>query len=159
MVSQLTALSCNRFTNDERQCNPVKNFVSKNAYYNDISNFQAVDRKGTFKVEYLQKIEREVQEKWSVEKVYEIDAPAEPRSSSDEKYLTTFPFPYMNGRLHLGHTFSLSKNEVRIANFLALKLTLTCYVFYFLYSLVFGIKDSRVRNAYGRLVSIVPVCR
>lgn len=74
--------------------------------------WQAVDRKGTFKVEYLQQIERDVQAKWEAEKVYEIDAPAEPRQSADEKYLTTFPFPYMNGRLHLGHTFSLTKNEV-----------------------------------------------
>lgn len=77
-------------------------------------NLKAVDRKGTFKVEYLQQIEREIQQKWADEKIYEIDAPAEPRSSPDEKFLTTFPFPYMNGRLHLGHTFSLSKNEFGI---------------------------------------------
>lgn len=63
-------------------------------------------------MEYLQKIEREVQAKWAAEKVHEIDAPVEPRQSADEKFLTTFPFPYMNGRLHLGHTFTLSKNEV-----------------------------------------------
>lgn len=73
----------------------------------------AVERKGTFKVEYLQKIEHEVQEMWKKEKIHEIDAPKEPKKS-DEKYLCTFPFPYMNGRLHLGHTFSLSKVEFSV---------------------------------------------
>lgn len=75
--------------------------------------FQAVvDRKGTFKVEYLQKIEEEVQQKWELLKINEIDAPADPKKSADEKYFVTFPYPYMNGRLHLGHSFSLSKADV-----------------------------------------------
>ncbi|XP_055386112.1 leucine--tRNA ligase, cytoplasmic [Condylostylus longicornis] len=72
------------------------------------------ERKGTFKVEYLQKIEREVQANWEKEKIFEIDAPLEPRKSVEEKFLVTFPFPYMNGRLHLGHTFSLSKAEFAV---------------------------------------------
>ncbi|XP_063701981.1 leucine--tRNA ligase, cytoplasmic [Culicoides brevitarsis] len=71
----------------------------------------APDRKGTFKVEYLQNIEKQVQEKWEKEKIYELDAPQKPRSREDEKYLVTFPYPYMNGRLHLGHTFCISKAE------------------------------------------------
>lgn len=75
--------------------------------------FQAtIDRKGTFKVEYLQKIEQDVQQKWESLKIFESDAPSAPKKSVDEKFLVTFPYPYMNGRLHLGHTFSLSKAEV-----------------------------------------------
>ncbi|XP_011294281.1 leucine--tRNA ligase, cytoplasmic [Musca domestica] len=74
----------------------------------------AVERKGTFKVEYLQKIEEEVQQRWEKEHLHETDAPLEPRKSLDEKFMVTFPFPYMNGRLHLGHTFSLSKAEYAI---------------------------------------------
>lgn len=55
-----------------------------------------------------------MQAKWEAEKIYEEDAPLEPKKDSDEKFFATFPFPYMNGRLHLGHTFSLSKCEVSI---------------------------------------------
>ena len=33
-------------------------------------------------------------------------------SCSCEKFICTFPYPYMNGRLHLGHTFTISKCEV-----------------------------------------------
>nr|XP_036222723.1 leucine--tRNA ligase, cytoplasmic [Bactrocera oleae] len=73
-----------------------------------------VERKGTFKVEYLQQIEREMQQRWENEHVHETDAPVEPRKSLDEKFFVTFPFPYMNGRLHLGHTFSLSKAEFAV---------------------------------------------
>lgn len=73
--------------------------------------FQAtLDRKGTFKVEYLQDIEKKVQAKWDNEKIFEMEAPED--GKPHEKFMCTFPYPYMNGRLHLGHTFSLSKCEV-----------------------------------------------
>ncbi|CRL00851.1 CLUMA_CG014102, isoform A [Clunio marinus] len=74
----------------------------------------AGERKGTFKVEFLQKIEKEIQERWEKEKIHDSNAPVAPKKSLDEKYFVTFPYPYMNGRLHLGHTFSLSKAEFSV---------------------------------------------
>lgn len=76
--------------------------------------WQAVERKGTFKVQYLLKIEKEVQAKWEAAKMYEENASLQDKKSPNEKFFATFPYPYMNGRLHLGHTFSLSKCEVYI---------------------------------------------
>ncbi|XP_058810679.1 leucine--tRNA ligase, cytoplasmic [Phymastichus coffea] len=72
------------------------------------------ERKGTFKVEYLQNIERVAQQKWNDMKITEVDAPSHPKKKSGEKFLATFPFPYMNGRLHLGHAFTLSKSEFAV---------------------------------------------
>ena len=33
---------------------------------------------------------------------------------NDSKYMVTFPYPYMNGYLHLGHAFSMSKAEFQV---------------------------------------------
>ena len=57
----------------------------------------------------LQKI---AQKRWADEKCFEQDAPAPGApDEKQEKHFVTFPYPYMNGMLHLGHTFSLSKTE------------------------------------------------
>ncbi|MEE6479503.1 hypothetical protein FKM82_012270 [Ascaphus truei] len=72
------------------------------------------ERKGTAKVDSLKKIEKEIQAKWEVEKVFEVNASDTQSQNSKGKYLVTFPYPYMNGRLHLGHTFSLSKCEFAV---------------------------------------------
>ncbi|ORM40002.1 Leucine--tRNA ligase [Babesia sp. Xinjiang] len=45
---------------------------------------------------------------WQEGRVYEASVPT---SRSVEKYFCTFPYPYMNGRLHIGHAFSMSKAE------------------------------------------------
>uniref|UniRef100_A0A8C8DWF7 leucine--tRNA ligase n=1 Tax=Oryzias sinensis TaxID=183150 RepID=A0A8C8DWF7_9TELE len=74
-----------------------------------------MERKGTAKLDYLRKIELDIQEKWEKEKTFERDAPTTVGESSNKnKYFVTFPYPYMNGRLHLGHTFSLSKCEFAV---------------------------------------------
>ncbi|XP_040855077.1 leucine--tRNA ligase, cytoplasmic [Ochotona curzoniae] len=72
------------------------------------------ERKGTAKVDFLKKIEREIQQRWEAEKVFEVNARDAEQQASRAKYFVTFPYPYMNGRLHLGHTFSLSKCEFAV---------------------------------------------
>ncbi|RVE52289.1 hypothetical protein evm_003079 [Chilo suppressalis] len=86
------------------------------------------DRKGTFKVEFLQEIEKKVQERWDKEKIFEVEAPVD--GKHHEKFMCTFPYPYMNGRLHLGHTFSLSKCEFA-ARYYRLKGRMTLFPFGF----------------------------
>ncbi|XP_012693255.1 leucine--tRNA ligase, cytoplasmic [Clupea harengus] len=73
------------------------------------------ERKGTAKLDYLRKIEEEIQQKWDEAKVFESNAPTTLGECKDKKkYFVTFPYPYMNGRLHLGHTFCLSKCEFAV---------------------------------------------
>ncbi|XP_041049891.1 leucine--tRNA ligase, cytoplasmic isoform X1 [Carcharodon carcharias] len=73
------------------------------------------ERKGTAKVDYLKRIEKDIRKKWEENKLFEIDAVEQGSAESSEpKYFVTFPYPYMNGRLHLGHTFSLSKCEFSV---------------------------------------------
>uniref|UniRef100_A0A8C6KXZ5 Leucine--tRNA ligase, cytoplasmic n=1 Tax=Nothobranchius furzeri TaxID=105023 RepID=A0A8C6KXZ5_NOTFU len=74
-----------------------------------------MERKGTAKLDYLRKIELEIQDKWEKERAFEKDAPTTiGESTNKNKFFVTFPYPYMNGRLHLGHTFSLSKCEFAV---------------------------------------------
>eukprot|EP01035_Chromulina_nebulosa_P063560 gene63560-86943_t len=64
------------------------------------------DPKSFVRRDHLLEIEKRMQKKWEDQRVYEVDV-----DESKEKYLITFPYPYMNGRLHLGHAFSLTKAE------------------------------------------------
>eukprot|EP00915_Cephaloidophora_sp_WS-2016_P003446 GHVH01004616.1.p1 GENE.GHVH01004616.1~~GHVH01004616.1.p1 ORF type:complete len:1085 (+),score=195.82 GHVH01004616.1:74-3328(+) len=57
--------------------------------------------------EYVRDIEKSIQAYWSDNHIGD----AEP-IEGQEKYFITFPYPYMNGALHLGHCFSLTKPEI-----------------------------------------------
>ena len=70
--------------------------------------------RSTVRRDLLHDIEARAQAKWEETKAFEEDAPAE-GTWDGGKYLVTFPYPYMNGRLHLGHAFSLTKAEFSVA--------------------------------------------
>eukprot|EP01104_Vermistella_antarctica_P006421 TRINITY_DN17121_c0_g1_i1.p1 TRINITY_DN17121_c0_g1~~TRINITY_DN17121_c0_g1_i1.p1 ORF type:complete len:1099 (+),score=351.70 TRINITY_DN17121_c0_g1_i1:38-3334(+) len=72
-----------------------------------------------WKRDHLVTIQNEVQAKWEAAKVFEQDAPitgdaADFEKQHDEKFMATFPYPYMNGKLHLGHTFTISKADFAV---------------------------------------------
>ncbi|KAJ3029257.1 UNVERIFIED_CONTAM: cytosolic leucyl tRNA synthetase [Siphonaria sp. JEL0065] len=67
--------------------------------------------KSFVKLNALKDLETAAQKRWDHDKAFEVDAP----STKQPKFMATFPFPYMNGRLHLGHSFSLSKVEFSVA--------------------------------------------
>lgn len=76
---------------------------------------EKTDRRDT-----LVDIEKKYQKLWAEEKQFEINAPTieeDPTDDAEElrrkhpKYFSTMAYPYMNGILHAGHSFTLSKVE------------------------------------------------
>lgn len=55
-------------------------------------------------------IEQKWKQKWADEKIFEANP------NDREKFFVNFPFPYVDGPLHLGHTFTLTRLDV-IARF------------------------------------------
>lgn len=60
--------------------------------------------RGTAKRDALLANEVEVQKLWAEQKAYYADPDA-----TKESFLVTFPYPYSNGHLHIGHGFSVTK--------------------------------------------------
>ena len=65
--------------------------------------------KSTVKLDFMRNVEVEAQKLWNDTKVFELDPIS---GDNSNKFFATFPYPYMNGKAHIGHSFSLSKLEV-----------------------------------------------
>jgi hypothetical protein len=68
----------------------------------------------------LKALEKKYQDRWQSERLFEVDAPTQEqvtglsKAEIQQKYpkwFGNYPFPYMNGSLHLGHAFTISKIE------------------------------------------------
>ena len=56
--------------------------------------------------DHLREIEARVQKQWEESKLFEANV-----DLTRPKFFLNFPFPYMNGKLHIGHAFSGTKAE------------------------------------------------
>jgi leucyl-tRNA synthetase len=57
-------------------------------------------------MEFLRKIEEKWQKTWEETRIFESDPDQKKR-----KFFVTFPFPYINGPNHVGHTFTASRTD------------------------------------------------
>ncbi|CAE6474929.1 unnamed protein product [Rhizoctonia solani] len=81
---------------------------------------QTLELPKTAKRDFLVELEQKYQKAWQDNNVFQTDAPHDselgdltPDALREKfpKWLGTFPYPYMNGSLHLGHGFTISKIE------------------------------------------------
>ncbi|KAH3759269.1 leucine--tRNA ligase [Pelomyxa schiedti] len=76
----------------------------------------------TAKRDKLTAIEKSIRDEWEAAHLHEADAPVVASSSTGgtdaaslpPKFFANFPYPYMNGLLHLGHTFTVTKAEFAV---------------------------------------------
>ncbi|KAG9778317.1 Leucine-tRNA ligase, cytoplasmic [Exophiala dermatitidis] len=87
-----------------------------------VSSANTLKLENTHNRDVLIAIEKKYQQEWQKNKVFEADAPttteipfnsvpAADIRDKHPKYFGTFAYPYMNGTLHAGHSFTISKVE------------------------------------------------
>ena len=78
------------------------------------SNNEEKKEGGQPRLERLRHIEREMQQSFTEQRLFEQDAGDEKLTYEEKpgkKYMCTFPYPYMNGYLHIGKYLTRSLSE------------------------------------------------
>ncbi|THH28181.1 hypothetical protein EUX98_g6001 [Antrodiella citrinella] len=90
------------------------------AFSNAAASRNTIELAQTGKRDTLIALERKYQQRWQDEHIFEVNAPTleetqglSPTEIKEKypKWFGNFPYPYMNGSLHLGHAFTISKIE------------------------------------------------
>lgn len=55
----------------------------------------------------LLEMQTEIQKYWAENNIFNSN----PDKTNPKKFFVTFPYPYVNGKLHMGHAFSFSKAD------------------------------------------------
>ena len=70
---------------------------------------QTIEQAQTAKRDYFRRLERRYQQRWQNERIFEVNAP--PQSELVGLSQAEICKKYLNGGLHLGHAFTISKVE------------------------------------------------
>ncbi|KZT24984.1 leucyl-tRNA synthetase [Neolentinus lepideus HHB14362 ss-1] len=85
-----------------------------------MSSANVLELAQTGKRDFLKELEVKYQARWAEEHLFEVNAPTPEETAGLSvvdirqkfpKWFGNFPYPYMNGSLHLGHAFTISKIE------------------------------------------------
>lgn len=92
----------------------LNSYLSPQSIVPPSTNHLSEEPKSFARRDRLAAMEGPAQKRWESEKVFEAKAEFNEDGSPKEKFMVTFPYPYMNGRLHLGHAYSMSKVRRRV---------------------------------------------
>ena len=74
-------------------------------------SIENTESKKLWKSQEFRKYEEQLQNLWEKQNSHIIRISPKNNGTDPDKFFATFPYPYMNGFLHLGHGFTMSKYD------------------------------------------------